>query len=936
VLTADEYTAIRIDRTANPSLRYILRLGEKRLTIQAGQNLLHYRIVAKIGEGGMGEVWRATDTELGRDVAIKVLPAALSSDGERLARFEREARLLGSLNHPQIATIHGLHEAKLGEHSIRLLVMELVEGEDLTELVDRRVSFERVIEIAIQITRALEAAHASGIVHRDLKPANVKLTGSQEIKVLDFGLAKATSSSEAAASGVGGPTLTSAGTVAGTILGTAAYMSPEQARGRTVDRRADMWAFGCLLYELLTGQRAFGGETISDTLAAVLKETPDWSALPEETPASIRRLLRRCLEKDPRKRWSDAADARLELEEALQPTPDEETPSPVVVAGGGSRATRVVPWLVAVAGIALALFGWMRSGNAPAPSTDLLRLTVVLPEGLRIEDDQAGNVVLSPDAKKVVFSGIDESGQSALYVRRLNSEELVRLEGSENGENPFFSPDGNWVAFNANGLISKVPVDGGPPVEVCDDVGSARGASWGENDLIVFPRHFDTGLWTVAGSGGTPTPLTELDDARRERTHRWPQFVPGHPVVLFTVATKDSPEYYDDARIDAVNIETGERKQVFEGASFARYVPSGHLIFGRDGSLWAVPFDIDDLTTTGTPLPVQADVLGLRNSGVVFASIAANGMLAFVEGQPEDLRREVVWRYFDGRTERVEDIPIGAVMSVALSPDAGKIAAAVSGAATHDIWVFDLERKNRTRLTFDGDNADPHWTPDGRSVIYSSIRDGLGTVFMKSADGTGDEVTLWKVDGVTVAAQDVSSDGRTVLMTYHGENKADLYALALDDLSAEPQPLIAGPAEEDLARFSPDGRWIAYTTDESSNFEILVRPASGSGGQWQISTGAGVLPRWSRDGKQLFYRIGRQLHVVDVEAGPGATAFRAGTPRLVFDDLDRARMGSGYEIAPAGDAILIPSSLQEDAPLDRITVLVNWLDKVERVVPAGR
>ena len=904
--------------------------------IEQGQDLLHYRIIAKIGEGGMGEVWRATDTELGRDVAIKVLPAALANDGERLARFEREARLLGSLNHPHIATIHGLHEAKVGGHGIRLLVMEMVEGEDLTEVVDRRVSIERAIEIAIQITRALEAAHASDIVHRDLKPANVKLTASQEIKVLDFGLAKAISPSEAASSGVGGPTLTSAGTVAGTILGTAAYMSPEQARGRTVDRRADMWAFGCLLYELLTGRRAFDGETISDTLAAVLKETPDWTALPAETPAGVRRLLRRCLEKDPRKRWSDAADARLELEDALQPGTEEQGAEPVVVAASSSRAARVVPWLVAATAILLAMFGWIRSDNAPEASADLLRLAVSLPEGLRVEDDQAGNVVLSPDAKKLAFSGIDETGQSALYLRWLDTEEMVKLDGTESAENPFFSPDGNWIAFIAEDRIKKVPVDGGPPVEVCAGVGSARGAAWGHDDIIVFPKHFDTGLWRVAGSGGTPTPLTELDDAQRERTHRWPQIVPGHPIVLFTVATKDSPEYYDDARIDAVNLETGERKNVFTGASFARYVPSGHLVFGRDGSLWAVPFDIDDLATTGTPLPVQADVMGLRNSGVVFASVASNGMLAFLEGQPEDLRREIVWRYFDGRTERIDAIPVGAVINVALSPDADRIAAAVSGATTYDIWVFDLKRKNRTRLTFEGDNTDPHWTPDGKSVIYSSIRDGLGMAFMKSADGTGDERLLWRVDGVTVGAEDVSSDGRTALLNYHGENKADLYTLALDDPSAKPQPLIASPAEDDLARFSPDGRWIAYTTDESGDFEVLVRPASGSGGQWQISTGAGLLPRWSRDGKQLFYRIGRKLWVVDVEASDDASAFRAGTPRLLFDDFDRSRLTSGYDVAPNGEAVLAPSSIQDDAPLDRITVLVNWLDEVERIVPAGR
>jgi serine/threonine-protein kinase len=703
-----------------------------------------------------------------------------------------------------------------------------------------------------------------------------------------------------------------------------------------VDRRSDMWGFGCLLYELLTGRRAFEGETISDTLAAVLKETPDWAALPAETPAGIRRLLRRCLEKDVRKRWSDAADARLELEEALQPTHDAETPSTAVADGGGSTRARLVPWLIAAAAIVVTLVVWSGDGRPVSGANDLLHLTVTLPEGVRVEDDQAGNVVLSAGGKHLVFSGINDDGQSALYVRQLDSGETVLLEGTDNAENPFFSPDGKWIAFSDEGRIKKVPVDGGPPVEICDSVGSARGASWGYDDRIVFPRHFDAALWQVPGSGGTATPLTELDAARRERTHRWPQIVPGHPIVLFTVATKDSPEYYDDALIDALNLETGERRTVFEGASFAHYAPSGHLIFGREGSLWAVPFDIDALTTTGTPVPVLPNVMGLRNSGVVFASIATNGMLAYVQGQPEDRRRELRWRFFDGRSEPVAGVPIGGFLQVALSPDAKKIATAVSGAATYDIWVYDLERKNRARLTFEGDNGDPHWTPDGKSIIYTSVRDGHGAVYIKAADGAGEGRLLWEVDGVTTGADGISADGRTVILTYHGENKADLYTLSLDDPSAVPQPLIESPAEDTLARFSPDGRWLAYTTDESEDFQVLVRPSSGRGGQWQVSSDGGVLPRWSRDGKQLFYLLGRQLFVVDVETGPGATAFRAGNPRLLLDDLDRAKLTSGYDVAPEGDAILAPSLLQDEAPLNHITVLVNWLDEVERLVPSGR
>ncbi len=912
---------------------------ENTASLRPGQNVLHYRIGDKIGEGGMGEVWRATDTELGRDVAIKVLPAILAHDGERLARFQREARLLASLNHPHIATIHGLHEAESGGHMFRFLVMELVEGEDLTQVVERGVSFERAVEIASQITRALEAAHANGIVHRDLKPANIKMTATQEIKVLDFGLAKAVGLDTESGSAVGptmSPTITSAGTIAGTILGTAAYMSPEQARGRAVDRRADMWAFGCLLYELLTGQRAFGGETISDTLAAVLKETPNWSALPAGTPAGVRRLLRRCLEKDARKRWRDAADARIELEEALLPSDDHEASGVAATPHNASIFTRFAPWAVAAAGLIVAAIVWSVGDTSAGGSSDLLRLTIPIDEGLRIEDDQPSNVVLSPDAKHVVFSGIDEGGQSALYVRALQSSEMRKLEGTENAEGPFFSPDGSWIAFFLGDRIMKAPVSGGPPVEVCDRIGSSRGAAWGYDDRIVFPRHFDSALWQVPGSGGTATPLTELDDARRERTHRWPQVVPGHPIVLFTVATKDSPEYYDDALIDAFNLETGDRKTVFEGASFAVYAPSGHLIFGRSGSLWAVPFDIDDLETTGTPIPVQANVMGLRNSGVVFASLAANGILAYVGGQPEDLQREVHWRHLDGRTEVVSEIPVGTTLHMQLSPDGKKIVTNTAGATTYDIWVYDLEMKNRTRLTFEGDNQYPRWSPDGKFIYYTSTRDGLGRVFRKAADGTGEEELLWGVDGVTVGMQDVSFDGRTLLMTYHGENKADLYMLALDDPEAEPQPLLNGPHEEDLARFSPDGRWLAYTTDEPGTFEVFVRPASGTGGQWQISEGGGLLPRWSRDGKQLYYRVARQLFVVDVSAGAGTTAFRSSNPRLVFDDLERARLSSGYDVSRDGKAILIGEPLRDEELLDTITVLVNWLDEVERLVPSGR
>ena len=555
---------------------------------------------------------------------------------------------------------------------------------------------------------------------------------------------------------------------------------------------------------------------------------------------------------------------------------------------------------------------------------------------MRVEDDQPSNVVLSPDAKHVVFSGIDEGGQSALYLRALHSSEMQKVGRDRERRGPFFSPDGSWIAFFLGDRIMKVPVSGGPPVQVCDEIGSSRGAAWGYDDRIVFPRHFDSALWQVPGSGGTATPLTELDDARRERTHRWPHVVPGHPVVLFTVATKDSPEYYDDALIDALNLETGERKTVFEGASSAVYAPSGHLIFGRHGSLWAVPFDIDALEATGTPVPVQSNVMGLRNSGVVFASLAANGILAYIRGQPEDLQRETHWRYLNGPPRSFRRSRSAARCTCNSRRTARKSSTIrqarrpmTSGSTTSSGRTARASPSRATTGTRTGD-------PDGKFIYYTSTRDGIGRVFRKASDGTGDEELIWEVDGVTVGTQDISPNGRTLLMSYHGENKADLYTLALDDASAESRPLLNGPNEEDLARFSPDGRWLAYTTDEPGGFEVFVCPASGIGGRWQISSDGGVLPRWSRDGKQLFYRIGRQLFVVDVDAGADASAFLSSNPRLVFDDLERARLTSGYDVSLDGKAILIGEPLQDESPLDTITVLVNWLDEVERLVPAGR
>jgi len=901
---------------------------------QPGQQLGHYRLVEKIGEGGMGVVWRATDTTLNRDVAIKMLPQGLAADVSRMQRFEQEARLLASLNHPHIATIHGFHEDAGG----RFLAMELVEGEDLSERIAREsIPLERVIEIATQIAEALEVAHSQGVIHRDLKPANIKLTSTGQVKVLDFGLAKALSIDPASGSSAGdpahSPTMTSAGTLAGMIIGTAAYMSPEQARGKSADRRADVWAFGCLLYEMLTRTRPFDGETISDALASVLKEHPDWSALPVETPAAIRRLLRRCLTKDPRQRLGDAGAVRLELREALEPLPPEEQTAPAEAAPPPAPARRrVLPWVVTAVAVVAAIAAMVIGGKSEPVATEPFHLAIPLPSGVKLNDDQQSTLAVSPDGRHLVLvASIDEGTE--LYLRSLNKPETKVIPGTLNGDNPFFSPDGRWIGFFADGKLKKVSIVDGALITVCDSPGTPRGAAWGENDRIVFPRHFDGGLFVVDGSGGESAPLTELDDERRERTHRWPHFIPGSDVVLFTVATLDSPEYYDDALIDAVDMKTGERKTVYKGASWARYLPTGHLLLAREGLLFAVAFDVDRLEVTGNPEPVVQEVMGARNSGVVYADVAQNGMLAYFAGKATTRRAVLTWRHFDGRSEPVAGAPIDGYVDPAVSPDGRRIAVAIAADdGSFHVWTYDIERETPTRITFEGNNRSPMWTPDGKSLVFSSVRDGQGAVYIKSADGSGTERVVHVIEGVTTVPSDVSRNG-LVTMEVYGSSRSDLYTKSLDDLDAEAVEFSGGAAAEIHGTISPDGRWIAYTSDEMDTYDVFVRPFPGPGGRWQISKNGGIHPKWSPDGRQLFYRIGRKLYAVDVGVGEDG-AFRPGTQQLLLDDLPRAQLAASYGVSPDGKAIIVPEPADASGTPEQITVVVNWLDEMERLLAA--
>jgi Tol biopolymer transport system component len=896
------------------------------VTIEPGQTLLHYRIVEKLGEGGMGVVWKAVDTTLDRQIAIKVLPEAFARDVERLARFEREAKVLAALNHPNIAGIYGLHE----HDGNRFLAMELVPGEELAARIDRRpMPLAEALDIGRKIAEALEAAHAAGVIHRDLKPANIKLTPDGKVKVLDFGLAKAlTSDPISGETDVGlSPTMTSAGTVVGMILGTAAYMSPEQARGQTVDTRADVWAFGVVLFEMVCGKRLFYGKTVSDTLASVLKIEPDWNDLPDETPPGVRRLLRRCLAKEPEDRLHHIADARIEIREALAGGSPEELDGAEAVAEPKHERS-FLPWAVAVLGIAIAGVAlWLGNPFAKTALSPTVSLAAPFPAGTRLYSDQLGNLAVSPAGRHLAVVLIRD-GVQKIYFRTLDDPRIAPIEGTEDATTPFFSPDSRWLGFAADGKLKKVSVDGGTPLTICDAVGINRGASWGPGDVVVFAPGVDTGLVMVPGSGGTQTPITTLDDESNERTHRWPHVLPDGDAVLFTVGFLDSSESYEESPIDAVRISTGERKRVLEGASFARYVDSGHLIFARGGFLFAVPFDPDTLEMRGTPVPVMEGVMGSRSSGLAYMDVSDNGLLTFIAGAQTSARRVLAWAYPDGTTERLA-APPHTYNAPRLAPDGRSVAVTLLGDTSADTWIYDLERETMTRLTFEGNNFVPVWSPDGKWIALASDRSGRSAVYRKPADGGGDAELLLDAEDATYTPNSWSQDGR-YLAVDDAAGSSNISILSIDDGTLT--EFLHTDHDEYMAAFSPDGNWIAYKADESGRHEIYVRPFPGPGGKWQISVNGGSEPYWARDGSRLFFRDDQQLLAVDVEVGDGS--FRAGRPRTVVEDVEQLAPEQSYAVDANGERFLklVRADEGESGP-DRVVVVVNWFDELRRRSP---
>jgi Tol biopolymer transport system component len=873
----------------------------------------------------MGEVYRARDAKLNRDVAIKVLPAAFASDVERLARFRREAQVLASLAHPNVAHIYGVEEAG----GVDALVLEYVEGETLAERIARGpVPVDEALEIARQIADALEAAHDKGIVHRDLKPANVKITPQGKVKVLDFGLAKAVAGDPSSPDATQSPTITAAATQAGVVIGTAAYMSPEQARGRSVDKRSDIWAFGAVVYELLAGRKAFEGETISDTLAAVLRADVDWSALPPDTPASVRRVLKRCLDRDLKTRFHDVADARIAMDE----TPEAAVAAAPTPAPAIRKPSAVWPALAAAL-LALAALGWWRAlAPSAAPRIErTTRLSIMLPAGISLPYDDNPVFSLSRDGRQLVVVG-EKEGTSILYLRPFGAVEARPIAGTADSKSPFFSPDGRWIAYFQEGKLKKMSVEGGSPV-ILADAPNPRGGVWLDDDTIVYSPQYTTGLWRVAARGGTPAELTKLDTAHGERTHRWAAWLPGGNRILFTVGSARSPSNYDGAEVDLVDVSTGKRSKVFDGGSMPLFVPPDRLLIVRGSTVLAAAFDPRGAAVAGDPAPVIEKVGGDASGGAACIAAAAEGTVAYAQGAyaPRDRTLVIV----DRKTQAAKDVPLTPrlIQAPRFSPDGARLAFSIGsgGGADDDVFVYDFASSVLTRLTFSNTGISPIWSPDAKRVAYGSVVGGKEGVFAKAADGSGREEMLDSLVGGVEFPTSWAQDGRSISVT-RASPTVGIWLLPVGGSGEKGHELMPGASAGSL---SPDGRFFAYGTGLFAIGDVFVQPTDGSAGKWQITPEKGGWPVWR--GKEIFFvREGGDVWVADVETSP---TFRAGTPRLLFAGNGKYNVHSAplypFDVSFDGQRFALIRTLKTDTA-NRIDLLLNWAAELERSGAAAK
>ena len=900
------------------------------MPLEPGTTLGPYQVTAKIGEGGMGEVYQARDTKLDRDVALKVLPEAFAADEDRLARFEREAKVLASLNHPNIGAIHGLEEADGG--TFKALVLELIEGPTLADRITQGpIPFDEALPIAKQIAQALEAAHEQGVIHRDLKPANVKVKADGTVKVLDFGLAKAFQAGSSDPSVSLSPTisLTAAATQIGMVIGTAAYMAPEQAKGRPVDKRADIWAYGAVVFEMLTGTRPFVGDDVSTTLARVIDREPDWTLLPRDVPAVLTVFLRRCLTKDPKQRIRDIGDVSLALDGGFE---EAVSPSPQAV---GTQPRRW-PRFGVTAGIALATAAvtgitvWSVTRPVPAPAL-IGRFAIPLDEGQRFSSTDFRTVAISPDGARLVYVA-----NQSLWLRSLDQLQATEVSGAAGAWSPFFSTDGQSIGFFADGQLKSVSVSGGAPVTLGATSNDPFGASWGPDDTIWFGQG-PQGISQVPGTGGTPEVVFSVDDG--ESAHG-PQMLPGGEWVLFTLRPP-SAAAWDDAQIVAQSLVTNERVVIIQRGRDARYMPTGHLVYLLNGVLFAVGFDPEALEVVGGSVSLVEQIAHARGTGVGQTgaghfAVSATGSLVYASATSLS-RRTLAWVDRDGRAEPLTDLPADAYTSVTVSPDGSTLALDV-GEQASNIWIYDIARGTRSLLTTG--SADAHsavWTVDERQVVFSSQRDGSAGLYRQNADGTGEaELLLTDDDAQVLIPNSLASTGGTLVVMRRRNQRNDLTRVSLEGEPAL-EVLLDSEFSEDRADISPSGDWIAYESNRSGRNEIYIERFPDLGDRQTISSGGGQQPRWSADGRELFY-LGpeaNRLMVVPVTMGPGLDVGAPDTrvEGQFFDFLGR----SAYDVAPDGRVVIIRrgDGTSEDAASPRLSVVLNWHTELLERVPVN-
>ena len=895
------------------------------MSLAQGARIGPYQVIAELGRGGMGEVYRAHDARLGRDVAIKILPEMFAQDPERLTRFEREAKALAALNHPNIAAIYGLEG--------NALVMELVEGEDLSGIIARHghaapaarperaeadgLPLADAIPIARQIAEALEAAHEQGIVHRDLKPGNVKVRADGTVKVLDFGLAKAMdpAGAHAVSNPSNSPTLTARATQMGMIIGTAAYMSPEQAKGKAVDRRADIWAFGVVLYEMLTGRRAFEGEDVSTTLAAVLMKEPEWAALPANTPPALVTLIHRCLDRDPKQRLRDIGEARVLLSnpQTMSGRPFETT-APVTRSGNARAA-----WIVAAAAlIAAAVFGalWRGGFSNAAPATRVEAL-IAPPPGFVI----GVGFALSPDGRQVVMTVVNQAtGVSSLWIRQLSSGAAVALAQTDGGTLPFWSPDGTQIGFFADGKLKRTDLQGSPPQVVCE-APSPRGGAWGSGNRIVLSAAFNTGLDVVDAGGGTPKTLTIFDATRGEKSHRWPVFVDDDH-LLFVAQTGEAGAKDDSSSIEALTISTGARTKIVTANSGPLYSAEGFLLFWREGALRAQAFDAGKLAVSGTVFPV-ASGLEFDLNEMVHASVAPNGTLVYL---PDVGTSRATLMVADRKGVPTRTI-VESVLDeggLALSNDGTRLAVSITapGARSQDVWIYDLTRGTSAPLTFEeGGDLYQLWSPNDTEIVYANDRVNDGTVHRRSSDGRGQPELLGKNAGLFWPYDWSHDGGWLVVGTVTNETGLDLFRFDIKE--SKLTPLVQTPSSEITGALSAGDQWLAYSSDHSGRREVWVLSLA-DGSRRQVSTQGGAMPRWRKDGRELYF-IDPQDRLMVVEVEPSAT-FRHSTPRELFSaTFNRAGADDFVRpYAPMPDGQQFVLSVLRERRSQLLTLVTNW------------